>query len=70
MRKYKLFAILTALILISGCASNEEMRKKFENGKMWILVDSNGNEYLVSHAFGDNYYVRPYKPEEKDFIHR
>ena len=48
--------LLILLIIITiGCASQKEMRGKFEYGK--ILTDIDGNEYWVEHNLGDNYII-------------
>ncbi len=47
-------------LLLTGCASDPEMREKFGDGSPHIMVDkATGEAYVVEHNFGDTYTVRP-----------
>ena len=62
MKTIKLSLLAIALFALSGCDSRSEMRARFGDGQVRILVDEEGCRYIVTHSSGDNYYLRPYQP--------
>ncbi len=55
-----MFVVL--ILLLSGCASDEEMRNKFGNGMPHFFTeDKTGEKYIIEHRFGDNYSIRRWK---------
>lgn len=51
--KYIIYFLL--VVVIVGCDSNEERRKKFSERR--ILIDSDGDKWIVKHHMGDNYHL-------------
>ena len=53
----KIITLLT-LLIISGCASDEEMRTRFGEGLHTFTEDETGDKYIIEHDMGDNYSIK------------
>jgi len=51
---------LILLLVCIGCSSNREMRDRFKNGNVIVVVDEiTGDRYTIEHYIGGNYAVKP-----------
>lgn len=53
---FLLFAACGFISLISGCDSDPSRRQMFSRER--VLNDSTGGAWIVTHNFGDNYFIR------------
>lgn len=55
-------AVALTVLLVAGCASDEELREKFsDNLPHFFTEDVTGDVYLIEHNLGDNYSLKLWK---------
>jgi hypothetical protein len=53
-------AILCALLLVAGCDDdNPTMKSRLGDGQAMVVMDEQGNRYVVTHADSKIYHVVP-----------
>lgn len=50
--------IILTLLIISGCASDEDMRDNFGDGLHTFTEDATGDKYVIEHHMGDSYSLK------------